>query len=60
MRGGHRSISWRVFGAFVIRVFGLRIGLGLVWAGLVAVGQLDGHGVVAGSWEKLFRLWGGG
>ena len=49
MRGGHRSISWRVFGAFVVRVSGLLIVLGLVWAGLVVVGRLDGHGVVAGS-----------
>ena len=49
MRGIHGSISWRIFGAFVVGVFGLPIVLGLVWAGLVAVGQLDGHGVVAGS-----------
>ena len=49
-----------IFGAFVVGVFGLPIALGLVWVGLVAVGQLDGHGVVAGSWEKPFRLWGGG
>ena len=52
-----------MFGAFVVGVFGLPVALGLVWVGLVAVavGQLDMHGVVADSWDRLpLRLWGGG
>ena len=52
MRGIHGSIGWRIFGAFVVGVFGLPIARGLVWVGLVAVGQLYGHGVVADSWEN--------
>ena len=61
MRGIHGSIGWRIFGAFIVGVFGLPVTLGLVWVGLVAVSQLDMHGVVADSWDRLpLRLWDGG